>query len=246
MPAVDQGALTSLAMGGGSTLPESQLVPIAMGPPPSHGGIIPARVSSEMMDISDPEPYTHQQQQQHHHQDTVPRPLALEYTTPASSGAIVPGVPPPRQGSMHSEYDDQHQHQYSQHHHHSNVNTDRDLPDVPYHPRPTYTPIHHTAHHQQDNNQQQLQLVASTSSAGVPTGPTFEDLVRVLGVGEPFVSSFSGTSQYSNGGPSACGLASMNSVRQIFMKSSTSPHSSKIQTTSRSTTFINYPCLATR
>lgn len=35
--------------------------------------------------------------------------------------------------------------------------------------------------------------------------------------GKPFVSSFDGTSQYSIGGPSACGLASMNAVMHVLL-----------------------------
>ncbi|KAF8313174.1 hypothetical protein DL93DRAFT_1178477 [Clavulina sp. PMI_390] len=55
------------------------------------------------------------------------------------------------------------------------------------------------------------------SANGGGPGSTTEDLVSTLGLGGMFVSSFEGTSQYSNGGPSACGLAAMNAVRQVLL-----------------------------
>lgn len=43
-----------------------------------------------------------------------------------------------------------------------------------------------------------------------------DDLLNTLANGSRFVSSYDGTSQYSSGGPSACGLAAMNAVRNVF------------------------------
>ena len=34
---------------------------------------------------------------------------------------------------------------------------------------------------------------------------------------QPYVSSFQGTSQYSLGAPSACGIASVNAVREVLL-----------------------------
>lgn len=39
-----------------------------------------------------------------------------------------------------------------------------------------------------------------------------ERMLETLIAGQMYVSSYNGTSQYSSGGPSACGLASMNAV----------------------------------
>ena len=41
-------------------------------------------------------------------------------------------------------------------------------------------------------------------------------LISNLQRGKRFISTYSGTSQYSIGGPSACGLASMNAVLQVL------------------------------
>lgn len=53
-----------------------------------------------------------------------------------------------------------------------------------------------------------------------PIPPTPESpaslIVHQLSRGHSFVSSFQGTSQYSSGGPSACGLASMNAASHVI------------------------------
>lgn len=43
-----------------------------------------------------------------------------------------------------------------------------------------------------------------------------ELIIQRLADGYTFVSSFPGTSQYSSGGPSACGLASMNAASHVI------------------------------
>jgi len=43
-----------------------------------------------------------------------------------------------------------------------------------------------------------------------------DELISNLQRGKRFISTYSGTSQYSIGGPSACGLASMNAVLQVL------------------------------
>ncbi|KAF8313197.1 hypothetical protein DL93DRAFT_2167924 [Clavulina sp. PMI_390] len=59
--------------------------------------------------------------------------------------------------------------------------------------------------------------MSTVSHAASTSAPSFDDLVRSLGSGQPFVSSFNGTSDYNKDTPSAYGLAAMNSIRQIFM-----------------------------
>ena len=56
-------------------------------------------------------------------------------------------------------------------------------------------------------------------AAALPTAQAHavaNTLMSNLQQGKRFISTFNGTSQYSIGGPSACGLASMNSVMQVL------------------------------
>jgi hypothetical protein len=56
---------------------------------------------------------------------------------------------------------------------------------------------------------------AASPAARAHTAP--DTLTANLQRGKPFISSFDGTSQYSIGGPSACGLASMNAVMHVLL-----------------------------
>lgn len=57
-------------------------------------------------------------------------------------------------------------------------------------------------------------MVPSPASAASSANDAIISRIAQVGM---FVSSFDGTSQYSSGGPSACGLAAMNAVRQVLL-----------------------------